>query len=247
MKNRGELGCALVLVAALVVGVIYLISQAPWLFLAAPVALVLVVLAIAVLADVTSDDVLMTTEEPGGFVASRVSMINRLRRAVGKPLMWQAPKNGVTFEERQMIKQAVRLSGDILNTLRNSPTSVSDRDLIRQQADEIPGNMVQALWRLDRLRRVSRALDPHSEQSRQQRDEMQAMEHQVLAGMQHALDTLSAIPVSLMKVEMAQADRPVQRLLANLSETNQQLRDLSATYDELRNGQTGEKTGGQAQ
>src|ERR1041385_4558417 len=109
MKDRGELGCALLVVVALV--------------------------ALLVLADVTSDDVLMASDEPGGFTAWRVATLNRMRRVLNKPPMWQVPKTGVTFEERQLVKQATRLAADISSALRTSSAPISDRALIQQQAD----------------------------------------------------------------------------------------------------------------
>jgi hypothetical protein len=237
MKDRGELGCALVLLALLAAGVIYVLSQAAWLLIAAPIALVIAIVALLVLADVTSDDVLMASEEPGGFTAWRVSTLNNIRRALNKPPLYQVPKNGVTFEERQLVKQAARVAGEIASALRNSRAPVSDRDQIRMQAGDVPANMAQALWRLDRVRRTARALDPRSEQTRATREEIAGVERQILDEMQRALATLSTIPVNLVKLEMAQADRPAERLLGELNETNQQLRDVSAAYKEMRGGQ----------
>ncbi|MCL5997567.1 MAG: hypothetical protein M1546_16155 [Chloroflexi bacterium] len=241
MNNRGELGCALLLVvgllALLVAGVAFVLTQAPWLLIAGPLALIAAVVGLVVLVDVFNDDLLMTSDEPGGFTAWRLAQINRLRAGLNKQPIWQVPKNRVTFEERQLVKQAVRLSAEIVSALRNSQALVSERASVKQQANDVPANMVKALWRLDRLRRVSRSIDMRTEEGRRNREEMTVMENQILAGMKHALDTLSTLPVSLMKVEMAQADRPAERLLTELSETNKQLRDVSAAYEEVRGTQ----------
>jgi hypothetical protein len=224
--------------ALLIAGIVFVLTQAPWLLIAGPLALIVAVVGLVVLAEVFSDDVLVATEEPGGFTATRLAQINRVRAALGKPTVWQVPKNGVTFEERQLVKQAARISAEIANALKTSPTQVAERSSILQQANEVPGNMVNALWRLDRLRRVSRAIDLRTEEGRRSRDEITAMENQMVAGMKQALDTLSTIPVGLMKVELARAERPAERLLSELSETNKQLRDVSAAYEEVRGTRT---------
>lgn len=241
MKDRGELGCALLLVAllgvGLVGGVLFLIAQAPWVLLAAPLALAAAIIALFVLADATSDDVLMKSDEPGGFTARRISVVNGLRKSLNKTPLLQVPNSGVTFEERQMVKQGARVAGEIAAALRHSGAPVSDRDQILRQAADVPANMAQALWRLDRLRRIARALDPRTDEARTRREEVAGLERQILAQMQHALDTLSTVPVNLVKLELAQADRPAERLLGALNETNQQLRDVSVAYKEIRGGQ----------
>ena len=239
MKDRGELGCALLLIVALVAGVIFVLSQAPWLLIAGPLVLVAGIIALFVLADVTSDEVLMASDEPGGFTAWRIQILNRLRHAINKSPLWQVPNTGVTFDERQLVKQAARLSADIAAALRTSAAPVSDRALIQQQADDVPGNMAKALWRLSRLRRVERSIDLRTPEGQRSRNEMAGVEQQIVAEMQRALSTLSAVPVNLIKVEVAQADRPGTRLLSELNETNQQLRDLSAAYDEMHGKQAG--------
>jgi hypothetical protein len=233
-SNRGELGCALVVVVAVLAGIVFLIAQAPWLVIGVPIAVVLAIVALVLLANVVSDDVLVASEEPGGFAAKRIAFINKLRAAMNKQPMWQVPELGVNFEERQIVKRASQLAAQVAATLKTSPTPESVRSLIAQQASDIPANLVAALWRLSRLRRTARSFDLRTELGRQRRDEIAGLEHGVLAEMQRALDTLSGIPVGLMQTEQARADRSVERLAADLNEANQQLQELSATYEELR-------------
>ena len=237
MKDRGELGCALLLVAALIAGGIYLILQAPWLVLGIPLAIIAGIVALLILADVFSDDVLMTTEDPGGFAARRIAFINPLRQSLNKLPLLQVPKMRVTFEERQLVKQTSQVAAEIVKSLADSPVPESERAQLRQQAAEVPQNMAKALWRLDRLRRMKNALDLRMAEGKARRDEMDVLDRQVVAEIESALATLSATPVNLMKLELAKADRPSERLLSNLSEANQQLRDLSAAYDEVRGKQ----------
>ena len=237
MKNRGELGCALLLVTALIAGGIYLILQAPWLVLGIPLAIIVGIVALVILADVFSDDVLMTTEDPGGFAARRIAFINPLRQSLNKLPLLQVPKMRVTFEERQLVKRAAQVAAEVIKSLADSPVPESERVQLRQQAAEVPQNMAKALWRLDRLRRMKNALDLRLAEGKARRDEMDVLDRQVVAEIESALATLSTTPVNLMKLELAKADRPSERLLSNLSETNQQLRDLSAAYDEVREKQ----------
>jgi hypothetical protein len=237
MKNRGELGCALLLVAALIAGGIYFILQAPWLVLGIPLAIIAGIVALVILADVFSDDVLMTTEDPGGFAARRIAFINPLRQSLNKLPLLQVPKMRVTFEERQLVKRAAQVAAEIVKSMADSPVPESERAQLRQQAAEVPQNMAKALWRLDRLRRMKNALDLRLAEGKARRDEMDVLDRQVVAEIESALATLSTTPVNLMKLELAKADRPSERLLSNLTETNQQLRDLSAAYDEVREKQ----------
>jgi hypothetical protein len=237
MKNRGELGCALLLVAALIAGGIYFILQAPWLVLGIPLAIIAGIVALVILADVFSDDVLMTTEDPGGFAARRIAFINPLRQSLNKLPLLQVPKMRVTFEERQLVKRAAQVAAEIVKSMADSPVPESERAQLRQQAAEVPQNMARALWRLDRLRRMKNALDLRMSEGKARRDEMDVLDRQVVAEIESALATLSTTPVNLMKLELAKADRPSERLLSNLTETNQQLRDLSAAYDEVREKQ----------
>jgi len=238
MKDRGELGCALLLVAALIAGGIYLILQAPWLVLGIPLAIIAGIVALVILADVFSDDVLMTTDDPGGFAARRIAFINPLRQSLHKLPLLQVPKMRVTFEERQLVKQASQVAAEIVKSLAESPVPESEQAQLRQQTIDVPQNMAKALWRLDRLRRMKNALDVRVAEGKTRRDEMDVLDRQVVAEIEGALATLSATPVNLMKLELAKADRPSERLLNNLSEANQQLRDLSAAYDEVRGKQT---------
>ncbi len=234
MNNRGEFGCALLLVAAVVAGGIFLVIKAPWLLLAGPAAFVLCVIALIALADVFNDNVLVASDEPGGFTARRVALVNRLRRALNKPPLLQTPRARVTYEERQMVKQASQLTEQIMKTLPGSPVPESERAPLRQQAAEVPQNMARALWRLSRLRRVRNSLDLRTPEGKANRDEMDGLDRQMVAELQRALATLSGTPVNLMKLELAQADRPAQRLLGDLNEANSQLRDLASAYEELR-------------
>jgi hypothetical protein len=60
------------------------------------------------------------------------------------------------------------------------------------------------------------------------------MMNQLRSEMQHSVEVLSSISISLVKVQLAHDDLATDRLLADLNESNQRLRDLSASYHETR-------------
>lgn len=233
MNNRGELGCALLLVVMVLAGGIFLVIKAPWLLLAGPVTFILIILALIALADVFNDNVLVSSDEPGGFAARRIGLVNRLRSAINKPPLLQVPRARISYEERQLVKTASEMTVQILKTLPGSPVPESERIVLRQQAIEVPQNMAQVLWRLSRVRRIRNTLDLRTSEGKSDREEMDRLDHQLLTELQTALATLSGTPVNIMKLEQAQADRPSQRLLSDLSDANQHLHDISTAYEEL--------------
>ena len=233
MNNRGELGCALFLVVVVLAGGIFLVIKAPWLLLAGPVAFILIILALIALADVFNDNVLVSSDDPDGFAARRISLVNRLRSAINKPPLLQVPRARISYEERQLVKSASEMTVQILKTLPGSPVPESERIVLRQQAIEVPQNMAQVLWRLSRVRRIRNTLDLRTSEGKSDREEMDRLDHQLLTELQTALATLSGTPVNIMKLEQAQADRPSQRLLSDLSDANQHLHDISTAYEEL--------------
>ncbi len=52
--------------------------------------------------------------------------------------------------------------------------------------------------------------------------------------MRRALELVSSLSISLVKVELAHDDLSTDRLLVDLNESNQRLRDLSASYAEVK-------------
>ena len=60
------------------------------------------------------------------------------------------------------------------------------------------------------------------------------MTKQLHGEMQHSLEIVSSLSISLVKVELAHDDLSTDRLLADLNDSNQRLRDLSASYAEVK-------------
>ena len=54
------------------------------------------------------------------------------------------------------------------------------------------------------------------------------------AGAEESVDLLASVPLSLIRLELAQCDADVDRLVAGLRESNRRMKDLAEAYDEVR-------------
>lgn len=233
MQDKGGAGCAILALIGLCAGGGFLtwllITQAGWLLLAAP-ALILALLAAA---DVLRDDAYLAAERPGGFTAWHAATLSRIRRWIGRPAIHVVPQLGVSTEERLLVKRAVKLAGEVLASARQGAAPETQRALLARQAEAVPANIAGALWRLARLRRIRRAADPKTDQGRETIQQIAALENDLLAGINQALDRLAALPMNMVQLEMARDTRRAEQLLSELSESNGRLEDLSSTYREL--------------
>ena len=98
----------------------------------------------------------------------------------------------------------------------------------------MPDNLVKALWKLARLRRIAGSIDQRYDEQGFKHQELEQMVNQLRGEMQHSVEVLSSISISLVKVQLAHDDLATDRLLVDLNESNQRLRDLSASYHEAR-------------
>lgn len=229
MKEKGEIGCGIALLVGACIATIFLVSEAPWLMLAAPTALVLVFIA----ADIFRADVFLTAEQPGGFTAWHAAALTSVRKLFGKPPILVVPESQVSSEERKMVKRAAQLAAEVRAALRHSPISDSERASLARQADAVPANIAGALWRLARLRRVRKSADVKGK-ANSKAGEIKDLEKQVLGEIEHSLEVLASIPVNLVRVELARDDRRAGQLLADLGESNARLEDVSSAYHEMR-------------
>ena len=163
------------------------------------------------------------------------ALFNPLRRSLNiRPLriiprMAEADRAAVDLLER-----ADRLSREIRTVLKHSPAAGIRKADCERQTRAVPDNLVNSLWTLARLRRVYDTIDPQSDPDGQQRQTIADLQDKLLAEMKRSVDRLSAIPVSLVQVELARGDDSVDRLVKDLDATNQRLIDLSATYVEIK-------------
>ena len=162
-----------------------------------------------------------------------VAVANPARRLLGLSSFRIIP-DGLEPAERAIIERADRLLDEIRSTLQDSPISPAKKASLARRAGELPENLARALWKLARLRRISESVDVQLERGRQDRADLAEMQDRLLADMTNSLQVLASISVSLLKVELARNDLAVDRLLADLDEANQRLRDMSASYTEIR-------------
>ena len=208
---------------------LFVLSEAPWLLVALPAAIV----GLFIIFDLLRDDVYLTSEHQHGLGAWHARYLTSARRLIGKPPILLVPESQVSSDEKKFVKRAAKLSGEVSSALRQSPIPPDQKALLLQQAGEAPANIAGALWRLARLRRIRKSADTKTKQGRATVDDIKSLEDDLLAEMAHSLDVLAAVPVSLVKVELARTDRSTERLLENLSESNQKLQDMTAAYREM--------------
>ncbi len=236
MQNKGGAGCAILALIGTCAGLSFLayliVTQASWVLLAAP-ALLLALLAVA---DVFRDDAYLAADQPGGFTAWHAATLTRIRKWIGKPAIYLVPRLGVSTEERLLVKRAVKLAGEVLAAVRRGATSQTQRTLLLQQAEAVPANIAAALWRLARLRRIKRTADPKTDQGRETVQQITMLENDLLARIHQSLDTLAAVPMNMVQVELARDTRRAEQLLSDLNESNSKLEDLSSAYRELGGG-----------
>lgn len=174
-----------------------------------------------------------TPSRPGARLYALI--FNPLRRSMGIrplrviPYIDAAHRNQIEFLER-----ADRLAREIRAALKHSPIAVERKATLERQAREIPDNLVKALWTLARLRRIAESIDPRYDPQGHARQDLTDMRDSIVSEMTHAIEVLSPIPVSLMKVELGRGDGAFDRLVSGLDETHKRLIDLSASYLEIK-------------
>ena len=217
-----------------IAGIIGFLAPAPWL---------LVLDAIAIVIGIVLADALwrrghyVRKTKPGGVPAAHLALLNPVRKAYGQSPLWLIPDHGIDADERDMVEHANRLAYEIRDAVKESPLSPQKRSSFQLQAGEVPHNLEMALWKLARLRRIAASIDARYDQNGQKHQEIEHMVHQLRDVMQHSVEVLSSISISLVKVQLAHDDIAADRLLADLDESNQRLKDLSASYAEAKTGQ----------
>jgi hypothetical protein len=218
-----------------IAGLIGVLASASWL---------LVLDAIAVAGGIVLADALwrrghyVRKTKAGGLPAIHLTLLNPVRKAYGHSPLWLIPDHGIDADERDMVEHANRLAYEIRDAVKESPLSPRKRSSFQRQAGEVPDNLVKALWKLARLRRIAASIDPRYDEQGFKHQELDQMVHQLRGEMQHSVEVLSAISISLVKVQLAHDDIATDRLLADLNDSNQRLRELSASYAEVKEQRT---------
>jgi hypothetical protein len=218
-------------VIGIAVGLIALMAQWPGLLLAD----IAVMLILGVLADALRHRALyLARDKPSRMARARLGLINAIRKALNQPRVWLIPENHIAADERAMLAHAARLAYEIDDALKCSPLPPEKYASFERQTQQVPGNLDRALWKLARLRRLAEAIDYTYDHDGQQHQELEVMTKQLHDEMRHSLELVSSLSISLVKVEIAHDDLSTDRLLADLNESNQRLRDLSASYAEVK-------------
>ena len=214
-----------------IAGLIGFLAPAPWLLVADLGAIV--VTAIFVDALYRRGHYVMK-RQPGGLFAAYLAVLNSIRKLSGNSPLWLIPDQCIQPDERDMVEHANRLGYEIRDALKDSPFAAKKRASFESQASEVPDNLVKALWKLARLRRIAESIDDRYDEQGDKHQELAQMVNQLRGVMQHSVEVLSSISVSLVKVQLAHDDLASDRLLADLNESNQRLKDLSLSYAEMK-------------
>lgn len=218
-------------IVSITVGLIALIAQWPALLLAD----VVVMLMLGALADALRRRTLVIAKDkPSRITKTRVALLNAIRKAFSQPSIWLVPDEHIESDERAMLSHAARLVYEIDDALKCSPLPPEKYGAFERQTRQVPENLDRALWRLARLRRLAEVIDYHYDSDGQRHQELESMTQQLRGEMQHSLELVSSLSISLVKVELAHHDLSTDRLLVDLNESNQRLRDLSASYLEVK-------------
>lgn len=218
-------------VLGVTIGLIALIAGWPSLLLAD----VAVMLLLGVLADALRRRTLyIARDKPGRLTRVHVALINLLRKPFEQPRLWLIPEHHIEPDERAMQTHAARLVYEIDDALKCSPLPPEKYASFERQTRQVPGNLNRALWKVARLRRLAESIDHEYDPDGQRHQELDAMTKQLHGEMQHSLEIVSSLSISLVKVELAHDDLSTDRLLADLNDSNQRLRDLSASYAEVK-------------
>ena len=118
---------------------------------------------------------------------------------------------------------------EIENILKeNKRISPDKKRRVQEQSAAMLSNMVEIIKRLDTVRRLMPTL------SGKERTEMENIDFSLQQQIERSLETLQSIPLSLVKVEMASEERSIDRLIDDLSETNETMHDLADSYKAIQ-------------
>ena len=144
------------------------------------------------------------------------------------------------IKESRFGHSAHHLVAEVDEAVRHCSIPPAKRKVIKQQAREISDNINGALWKLHHLRKIRQlaagmgGYSGGASYTAQVATEVTEMEKKLLREMDRSLEVLFSVPLSLMKVGLAQGERTADRILAELRETNQRLRDIAVSYDEMK-------------
>ncbi|GIV83119.1 MAG: hypothetical protein KatS3mg052_0126 [Candidatus Roseilinea sp.] len=139
--------------------------------------------------------------------------------------------------EGQYAADAVRLVDEIRDALKSCPIPYEQKTALLRQVRDVAGNVNRAVGKLNRLRRIKK-IAKRSEEAAHVLSEIEVMERSIVGELRRTHETLLAVPVTLMKVDVARGERNFDRIIAELGEANRRLNDLAESYREVRTAQT---------
>lgn len=146
----------------------------------------------------------------------------------------------ITFDpslpEAHYAKDARKLVQVVNESLKTSHISSEQKSEVQRQMKEVTANVNRALNKLERLRKVKKIArrNEDASNSAQVLSEIRVMEQKLRDELRASHELLLSMPVTLMKVDDARGNRDLDRVIENLSSTNQRLNDLASGYDDLR-------------
>lgn len=149
----------------------------------------------------------------------------------------EPPRRAVRPEHAgQYADDARRLVVEIKDALKTSPLPPEQKAALLAQVRAAPESAARALNKIGRLRglRDVARRSPPSEGVLATLREIDELEAQLMDELAHVRSTLLAISVSLVRVDVARGDRGLDRMVTELSQTNQRLSDLADGYGGLR-------------
>ncbi len=154
-------------------------------------------------------------------------LVNPLRKKLGLLPVTVLPEGEDMARVHQWMEQVRELSQQTRDALQYNTHIPGDRQReLREQLQSLPENLVMLAWKLARLYRLRQALEGSPENL----VEVNSMINTVLGEMEHSVRVLQSIPVSLLKLELADGEPVVENLLDDMRETNRRMRDLAEAY-----------------
>lgn len=137
--------------------------------------------------------------------------------------------------EARLYDEALRLATAVDAALQEAPIGERRRMTLRAQVAEVPTQVAATLSRLHRVREVKQDLyaTPLPEAYLVQKRELAALEQELLLELRCSLEALSAVPVSLLSVEMRRDARKAKQIVDEVTDSNTRVKDLSAAWKEL--------------
>ncbi|MFN4294431.1 MAG: hypothetical protein ACK4JD_09890 [Thermoflexales bacterium] len=149
---------------------------------------------------------------------------------------FQSERPPAGMPEGQYAADAVRLVDEIKDVLKSCPIPYEQKAELLRQVRDVPGNVNRAVCKLNRLRRIKK-IAKRAEGAANVLGEIEAMERGIVGELRRTHETLLTVPVTLMKVDVARGERNLDRIIAELGETNRRLNDLADSYSEVRAAQ----------